>query len=114
MRKIIFAYLLLAGSIPGFAQNKLLSLEDAMVNYKTTLSPKNLQQLQFVFNTDDYVYLDKADGKDIWVRSNFKSKTEQPFLSLEQLNQKLKSAGKDTVTTMPSIQFNVSPEWITT
>lgn len=113
MRKIIFVYLLLA-TIPGIAQNKSLSLEDAMVNYRTTLAPKNLQQLQFVFNTDDYVYLDKVDGKDIWVRSNFKSKTDLPFLSIEQLNQKLKSAGKDTVTTMPVIQFNLSPEWITT
>lgn len=114
MRKIIFAYLLLASSITGTAQGKLLTLEDAMVNYKTTLAPQNLQQLQFVFNTDDYVYLDNIDGKDIWVRSNFKSKTEQPFLSLEQLNQKLKSAGKDTVATMPAIQFNLSSEWITT
>src|SRR6266487_5570796 len=111
MRKIIFSLQLLVFIVPGIAQNKMLSLEDAMVNNRTTLAPEKLRQLQFVFNTDDYVYLKKIEGKDIWVRGNFKSKTDKPFLSLEQLNQKLKSAGKDTASEMPVIQFNISPDW---
>src|SRR6266516_4370280 len=39
MRKIIFSLQLLVFIVPGIAQNKMLSLEDAMVNNRTTLAP---------------------------------------------------------------------------
>ena len=42
----------------------MLSLEDAVVNNRTTLAPENLKQLQFIYNTGDYVYLKKASSKD--------------------------------------------------
>ncbi len=92
----------------------MLTMEDAMVKNRTTLAPENLRQLQFMYNTDDYVYLKKLNDKDVWVKGDFKEKNETPFLSLEQLNQKIKAAGLDTATTMPQIQFNQSAEWITT
>ncbi|MEP6616121.1 MAG: DPP IV N-terminal domain-containing protein [Ginsengibacter sp.] len=114
MRKIIFLFQLLPVFFSVTAQNKLLSLEDALVNNRTTLAPENLQQLQFLYNTDDYVYLKKSEGAETWVKGNFKSKGEQPFLSLDQLNQKLKLAGKDTTASMPVIKFNTSPEWVIT
>ncbi len=96
------------------AQNKLLTMEDAMVNNRTTLAPENLKQLQFIYNTDDYVYLKKINDKDVWLKGNFKDKTETAFLSLNQLNQKLKSAGFDTTAIMPKIEFNLSADWIMT
>src|SRR6476661_7896896 len=112
MRKIIFLFQWIVFVIPALAQDKLLSIEDAVVNNRTTLAPENLRQLQFVFNTDDYVYVKRVGGMDTWMKGNFKSKSEQPFLSLEQLNQKLRTAGVDTLAIMPSIQFNSSSEWI--
>lgn len=93
------------------AQNKLLTLDDALVKNRTTLAPENLRQLQFVFGSDDYVYLKKINDKDVWVRGNFKT-NETPFLTLEQLNQKLKASGNDTFKVMPQIQFNQSADWI--
>ncbi len=39
------------------AQNKMLTLEDALVKNRTTLASENLRQLQFIYGTDDYVYL---------------------------------------------------------
>jgi dipeptidyl-peptidase-4 len=96
------------------AQNKLLTLEDALVNNRTTLAPANLRQIQFIFNTSSYVYLGQQDGKDAWMKGDFASKSDQPFLTLTQLNHKLRSAGFDTVTAMPPIQFNQSAEWIMT
>lgn len=88
-------------------------MEDALVNNRTTLTPENLRQLQFIYNTNDYVYLKKINNKDVWVRGNIKN-NETPFLSLEQLNQKLKAAASDTATTMPEIKFDESSEWIMT
>ncbi|MEY4925996.1 MAG: hypothetical protein RI894_432 [Bacteroidota bacterium] len=93
------------------AQNKQLTLDEAMVKSRTTLAPANLKQLQFLFNTCDYVYLKKVADKDIWVKGSFDSKEDAPFLSLSQLNATLKTAGLDTTATMPAIQFNQSEEW---
>ena len=56
------------------AQTKLLTMEDAMVKNRTALAPQNLKQLQFVFGTNDYVYLKKIDGKDVWVKGGFVTK----------------------------------------
>ena len=111
MKKLVL--ILLSGTISflAVAQNKLLTLEDALVNNKTTLAPENLRQLQFIYGTDDYVYLKKINDKDVWVRANFKN-GEMPFLSLEQLNQKLRAGSVDTASVMPNIQFDQSPEWI--
>lgn len=113
MKKIIPILLLNAISFFGIAQGKLLTLEDALINNRTTLAPENLRQLQFIYNTGDYVYLKKINDKDVFVRGNFKN-NEVPFLSLEQLNQKLKTAINDTLTALPVIQFNKGSEWIMT
>ena len=110
MKKLIVIFFGVT-SFSCIAQNKLLTLEDALVKNRTTLAPENLRQLQFIYGTDDYVYLKKLNDKDVWVRGNIKT-NEAPFLSLEQLNQKLKIAGKDTFTVMPQIQFNKSSDWI--
>jgi dipeptidyl-peptidase-4 len=95
------------------AQNKMLTLEDALVKNKTVLAPSTLKQLQFIYNTGDYVYLGQQDGKDAWKRGSF-TVGEQVFLTLPQLNQKLKAAGIDTAMGMPAIKFNESAEWIMT
>ena len=61
MIKYIFSFsLLVAGH--SFAQQKMLSIQDALVNNRTTLAPENLRQLQFVKGTNDYVYLKKING----------------------------------------------------
>jgi len=95
------------------AQNKMLTLEDALVKNRTTLASENLRQLQFIYGTEDYVYLKKINDKDVWVKGNFKS-NETSLLTLDQLNQKLKAAGIDTASSMPDIQFNQSAEWVMT
>jgi dipeptidyl-peptidase 4 len=101
-------------SLSLLAQNKLLTMEDAMVRNRTTLAPQNLRQLQFVYGTEDYVYLKKVDDKDVWMRGNIKSSSEQSFLTLDDLSQKMKLSGYDALTAMPPINFSKSTEWIFT
>ena len=112
MRRHFFFIPFLIFSFFVVAQNKLLSIEDALVKNRTTLAPENLRQIQFIYGTEDYVYLKKIDNNEVWVKGNLKSRTEQNFLSLDDLNQKLKAAGSDGLTGMPMIQFYKSPEWI--
>ena len=87
-------------------------MEDAMVKNRTTLAPENLKQLQFIFGTDDYVYLKKTNDQDTWMKGNFKDKDEAVFLTLTQLNEKLKAAGFGDLKTMPAIQFNTLFDWV--
>ncbi|MGG9960319.1 DPP IV N-terminal domain-containing protein [Ferruginibacter sp. SUN106] len=110
MKKIFF-FLTFFISTTLLAQNKLLTMEDAMVKNRSTLAVENLKQLQFVFGTTDYVYLKKIEGKEVWVKGNIKT-AEAPFLTLEQLNDKLKTSNYGELKTMPAIQFNVSTDWI--
>lgn len=111
MKKIIFLLVILI-PVSVFAQNKMLSMEDAMVKNRTTLAPENLKQLQFMYGTSDYVYLKKVNDADVWVKGNLTSKEEAPFLTLIQLNEKLKAAGYAELKAMPAIQFNKSGDWV--
>jgi len=88
-------------------------MEDAMVRNRTTLAAENLKQLQFVYGSNDYVYVKKVEGKDVWMKGNFKT-PETAFLSLDQLNDKIKTSGYAALKTMPAIQFNKSTDWIFT
>ena len=94
-------------------QQKLLSMEEALVNARTTLAPENLQQVQFIYGTYDYVYLKKEGEHEEWVKGNSRS-LETTFLNLPQLNEIFKSSSYGEIKSMPAIQFNLSPEWFMT
>jgi len=111
MKKIAFLLLCFI-QLSVLAQNKMLTMEDAMVKNRTTLAPENLKQLQFIYGTSDYVYLKKVNDADVWVKGNLTSKEEAPFLTMTQLNEKLKAAGYAELKAMPAIQFNKGAEWI--
>ena len=101
--KLLFAFLLSLVSTISFAQEKMLTIQDAM---SASRLPENLRQLQFVKGTDDYIYLKKIDGADVYVRSNFSSKEETPFLTLAQFNQRLRNVKQDSLKVLPPLQFS--------
>jgi dipeptidyl-peptidase-4 len=106
MKKNIGFVIGLLISTISLAQQKMLTMEDAMVNVKKSLAPDSLRQLQFIKGTNDYVYLKKINGIENWVRGNFKNDDETVFLTLDQFNQRLKDASVDTLTALPQMQFN--------
>lgn len=112
--KQFLSLLLLVTTLATSAQDKLLTMEDAMVKNRTSLAPENFRQLQFVTGTNDYVYLKKMDDKDVWLRGNAKSTEATPFLTLDQLNEKLTAAGLTALKTMPEIKFNTGTGWTIT
>ncbi|MGZ3923348.1 MAG: DPP IV N-terminal domain-containing protein, partial [Flavisolibacter sp.] len=109
-RYFFLPFLILTLSV--LAQNKLLTIDDAVVRNRTTLAPENLRQLQFLYGTEDYVYLKKQGDNDVWMRGNLASAQEKTFLTLDDLSQKMKLAGFDALTAMPAINFYKSPEWV--
>lgn len=112
MKKLILLSYLVAIAFCGFAQNKQFTMQDAMSNARTTLAPENLSQIQFIYGTEDYVYAKRIGNSPVWLTGNAKSTTDKPFLTLTQLNQKLKAAQQDTLKMLPMIQFNQGPSWI--
>ena len=114
MPLLLLLLTLLFSSPIVIAQNKLLTMEDAMVRNRTSLAPANLRQLQFIHGTEDYVYLKNEKGVDIWMRGNLQSKAETEFLSLDQLNERMRLADMRTFNTMPVINFSTSPRWLIT
>lgn len=106
MKKFLLAILFTGYCLFSAAQNKLLTLEEAMLRARTTLAAENLAQLQFFEGTNDYIFLKKQNGLDFWMRGNYKlANQEFPFLTLHTLNTQLAEAGADTFTTMPAIRF---------
>jgi dipeptidyl-peptidase-4 len=107
MKKFFILIHLICGIIlVSEAQQKPLSLEDAFLRARTTLAPENLAQLQFFENSNEYVYLKKQNGQDIWMRGNYKlAGQEWPFLALTTLNEYMQEAGAEAFKTMPAIRF---------
>lgn len=106
MKKIFLIAFVIASQI-SVAQNKLLTIEDALVNNRTSLATENLRMLQFIKGTGDYVYLKKTDGKERWIKGNYKTGEQDNFLTPQQLNAALKQIGTDTILNMPALQFTV-------
>lgn len=112
MKKLILLTHLVAIAFCSFAQHKELTMQDAMSNARTTLAPENLSQIQFIYGTEDYIYAKRIGNVPVWLSGNAKTKEDQAFLTLTGLNQKLRTAQRDTLQVMPMIQFNQGPDWI--
>ncbi|MES2558219.1 MAG: DPP IV N-terminal domain-containing protein [Bacteroidota bacterium] len=61
----VFSFLLLASlSVCSWAQNKMLTTEDAVMKQRTSLAPDRLMQLQWIKGTSVFSYVSKVDGKE--------------------------------------------------
>ncbi len=105
-KKVFIAVFILLSVNFSFAQLKQLSMADAMINARTILAPENYKQLQFIKGTNDYVFLNKTNDKEVWMKGSFKNAEITEYLNRNQLNESLRKAGIDTVISMPTIQFS--------
>lgn len=113
---LLFSIALCYGTIAQ-AQNKLLTIQEAVSKGRTSLAPKRLQGIGFVAGTDKFSYIDNNTVK---VGDNVSGKTTD-VLYLKDLNANLKSSQKDTLTAIATVtwknanQFyfsNKKGEWI--
>ena len=81
-------------------------MEDAMIKARTTLAPENLKGLQFIKNSSDYAYIKKINGADVWMRGNLQGGEEREFLTIAQLNERMRKSSLDTFKVMPAVVFN--------
>ncbi|WP_242927488.1 S9 family peptidase [Pontibacter vulgaris] len=101
-RFALFA-LLLTAALQLQAQDKMLTMEDAIIN--PALNPENLRQLNWIKGTDDFSYL-KQNGKEaILMRGNAKASKQQEILTLTKLNTALQAAGAEVLKGFPQVQW---------
>ena len=105
MKYFFLSFALFLTSYLATGQAKKLTMEEAMLQARTTLAPENLKQLQFVKGTGKYVYLKKISGVETWVTGDFNSVQESTWINLPDLNKVLRKNSIDTVSTMPTMQF---------
>jgi len=89
------------------SQNKLLTIQDAVLKGRTGLAPKRLQNLQFINGTDKVSYI---DNNIIKVGDNSTGKTADA-VGLSELNAQLKKASKDTLKSVASIDWKSAEEF---
>jgi dipeptidyl-peptidase-4 len=106
MKKSFLVLLLAILSMGLVAQQKRISLQEAMLSARTALAPENLKMLQFIKGTSSYAYLKKTNGVESWVNGRFGSDAESALLTLSELNRRLRLASMDTLKAMPAVQFS--------
>jgi len=110
MKKISFLFLLSFIWVSfSFPQDKLLTVEDVVLNSYTKLSPANLKQLNWVPKTNSYVYLDNQTNT-ILLKYSIKSDKPDTILTLAELNKLLQSQNFSETKYFPVIYWidNVS------
>ena len=88
-------------SFASLAQNKLLTIQEAVFKGRTTLAPKRLQGLSFVKNSNQFSFIDNNTIK----LGDQQSGKIKELLSLKELNAQLKSSTKDTLAALTSITW---------
>jgi dipeptidyl-peptidase-4 len=85
----------------SFSQNKLLTIQEAVLKGRSTLAPKRLQGLSFINGTTKFSYV---DNNSIKIGDNATGKTND-VISLKELNALLKIATKDTLAAINAITW---------
>jgi dipeptidyl-peptidase-4 len=117
MRKSKISLLFLSLAFCSLAQNKLLTIQDAVLKGRTSLAPKRLQSLAFIPGSDKFWYI---DNNVIKLGDNVTGKTSD-LIGIKDVNASLKQSSKDTLSNLGMLtwknenQFyfsNSKGEWI--
>ena len=84
--KIIFLSLFLVCFTQANAQEKMLSIEDAVLKQRTTLAPEKLNQLQWIPGTEKFVYIGKQNGLEVMISQDALHQVNDSFLSIQTFN----------------------------
>ena len=100
MKKIIIISALFVTCI-ATAQDKLLTIQDAVLKGRTSLAPKRLTAMGFVKGKNQFSYL---DNNSVLVGDNASGKVSK-IVSVAELNTILKAQKKDTLAALTSISW---------
>ena len=87
------------------AQNKMLSMEDAILKGRSTLGPKTLRQIKWMNDENNFSFTDVRDSKETLYSIEAASGKETKLLGMNQFNQFLQKAYFDTLPRFPEIEW---------
>ena len=100
MKKILLLLLFVSPFLS--AQNKMLNMEDAIINGAKSLAPQNFKQLMWVKNSADFSYV--GPDNHLYLGSADKGKA-QILLRLSELNAAIRAQKEDTLNAFPVITW---------
>ncbi|MCF8427874.1 MAG: S9 family peptidase [Bacteroidia bacterium] len=68
------------------AQNKLLTVEDAVLKSRTTLAPERLSQLQWIPQSNLFSYVGKRQGNEVLITQNAVGLKRDTILTIEEFS----------------------------
>ena len=89
----------------SFAQNKLLTMEDAILGSYKNLKIKNLSQLQWMGDSEDFCYVDSLNGQYGLIRVDARQLQPEMVLTLDSLNSLMKKANGPTLKRFPYLTW---------
>ncbi|MBL7923273.1 MAG: DPP IV N-terminal domain-containing protein [Bacteroidia bacterium] len=87
------------------AQEKKLTLEEAVLKQRTTLAPKRLPQLQWLPTGADFSYVDTRNNEEVLVRGHALKSERTEVLRLSGLNKLLAAVPSDTLPKLPLMKW---------
>ncbi|MBC5993438.1 S9 family peptidase [Pontibacter cellulosilyticus] len=103
LKRFAFLFVLVAASLQAQAQDKMLTMEDAIIN--PALQPENLRQLTWMVGSDDYTYIKQNNGEQVLMRGNAAGGKESELLALSKLSSALEGAGAKKLNSFPQVQW---------
>ena len=88
----------------SIAQEKLLTMEEAVVKQRNTLAPTRLTQLMWVRNTDSYSYVNPGEAQELFICNASDGKVTQA-VSLAILNEEVKKMDLTPFKNFPEIKW---------
>jgi dipeptidyl-peptidase-4 len=89
-------------SIHAYSQKRQLTMEDAVLNVRTTLAPKKLHDLKWIGGMDAYSFVDTSG---VLQRRNVLRKDYMAPLLLSSLNRRLNKMNADTFLKFPDFKW---------
>lgn len=77
------------------AQNKLLTVEDAVLKQRTALAPDRLMQLQFLPGTHQYAWVTKQNGKEVLMRTDADQMKTDTVIRIAAFKELMNGTGVD-------------------
>ena len=91
MKKLIFLLFLTQIQLVGSAQQKTLTVEDAVLKQRTSLSPERLSQIQWIPGVNQFGYVGKLQGKEILIIQDAISLKRDSVLGIDDFSVALKN-----------------------
>jgi dipeptidyl-peptidase-4 len=89
----------------GVAQLKQLTLEEAVLQQRSTLAPKRLPQLQWIKGSNDYSFVETRDKVEYLMRGNATAKGAKTVVSIADLNKAIRVAGADSLPRLMPVSW---------